>query len=222
MEAGQSFICALYGIAPGRSMDKARHQLYTRKRGKPMKIMALPPTRQNLCLHILRSHYAVFLEKAANQQAPPPLDLWNMKDGVPVPAISNAPAGPDALIDAIACGCVAPGKACSTQICSCHHHHLSCTMGCKCACCDGCHDPYTIQEDEDEEENENEVEDSVESPYAYTLLIFYFESNFRNWFTQYYLNYSQTINRVLVNLIVDSQRRLALGLDNQNFLVYDI
>ena len=83
-----------------------------------MKIMASPPTSQNLCLHILRSHYAVFLAKAANQQAPPPLDLclfgWNMKDEVPVPAISNAPAGPDALIDAIACGCVAQGKACST------------------------------------------------------------------------------------------------------------
>ena len=57
------------------------------------------------------SHYVVILTKAANQQRLPPLDLCvfgcDMKDGILVLAVSHAPAGPDALIGAIACGCVA-------------------------------------------------------------------------------------------------------------------
>ena len=44
MEAGQPFVCALFGL-PGKH---------------------LPPTSQNIFLHNLRSHYTVILKKAAN------------------------------------------------------------------------------------------------------------------------------------------------------------
>ena len=57
------------------------------------------------------SHYIVILMKTATEWRPPPLDLcsfgMDMKGGILVLAIFHAPAEPDALIDAITCGCVA-------------------------------------------------------------------------------------------------------------------
>ena len=74
--------------------------------------------------------------KTATQRWPPPLDLCsfglNMKGGILVLAIPHAPAGPDALIDATTCGCVAQGKACSTQY-SFYRHHITCMKVCNCA-----------------------------------------------------------------------------------------
>ena len=48
---------------------------------------------------------------------------FDMKVGILVLAIPHVPAGPGALIDVIAWGCVAQGKACSTQY-SLHYHHI--------------------------------------------------------------------------------------------------
>ena len=67
----------------------------------------------------LVSHYAVILTKAATQQRPPSLDLCllglDMKSGILVLVIALASARPGALINAIACGCVAQEKPCSIQ-----------------------------------------------------------------------------------------------------------
>ena len=96
----------LYSILSVRKMASTAedwHQLYMCKRGK-IRIMALPPTSQ----------YVVIFVKATTQRRPPPLDLCSfgldMKGGILVLAISHAPTGPDALIDAIICGCVAQGS----------------------------------------------------------------------------------------------------------------
>ena len=82
------------------------------------------------------SHYAIILMKAATQRRLHPLDLCSfgldMKGGILVLAISHAPAGPDALIDAITCGCVAQGKACCTQY-GFYHHHIRCMVVCNSA-----------------------------------------------------------------------------------------
>ena len=90
------------------------------------------------------SHYVVILMKTATQRRPPPLDLCSfgldMKGRILELAISHAPTGPDALIDAITCGCVTQGKACSTQY-SYYHHHITCMMVCKCAWSDMCRNP---------------------------------------------------------------------------------
>ena len=50
MEAAQSFVCVSIGI---HSDDW--HQLYMYKRGKPIRMMALLPTSQNLFMHILQA-----------------------------------------------------------------------------------------------------------------------------------------------------------------------
>ena len=42
MAVGEQFFVALYGQPSGSSMTQARYNLYTRKQGKPMRIMSLP------------------------------------------------------------------------------------------------------------------------------------------------------------------------------------
>ena len=42
---------------------------------KSPKIQALPPTSSNLLLHVLRAHLQVMLWKAADQQAPPDVNM---------------------------------------------------------------------------------------------------------------------------------------------------
>ena len=56
LEVGQGFFCSLYGQPAGTTMGEARYRLYTRKCGRPLKLMSLPPTELNLFLHILRAH----------------------------------------------------------------------------------------------------------------------------------------------------------------------
>ncbi len=147
-------------------MAEARYRLYTRKHGKPLRIMALPPTSQNLLFHILRALYAVILAKAADKEALPPLDLcdfgWEMKEGAPVPATSKGPTGPQARIDVIVCGCAADGKACNTQSCSCHRERVSCTIVCKCISGANGHNPYKVEEEEDDKQDEQTEQETLE------------------------------------------------------------
>ena len=75
MDTGRKFICALYGQQEGTRMSVARHRLYTRRSGKLMKIMSLPPTEENLNLHILRAHLQTILAKSADQDAQPDLGI---------------------------------------------------------------------------------------------------------------------------------------------------
>ena len=107
------------------------HQLYMCKRGKPIRMMALYQ-QVRICLCISCKPLCCNPQSAG----PPPLDLCSsglaMKGGLLVLAISHAPAGPNALIVAITCGCVAQGKACSTQY-NFYHHHITCMMVCNCA-----------------------------------------------------------------------------------------
>ena len=97
MEAGQAFFCALYGQQHGTTMSEARYRMHTRKSGKLIKIMPLPPTEQNLFLHILRAHLQTILVTA------------------------DHPPGPTDLMDVVRCGCKAEGKTCGTANYSCHH-----------------------------------------------------------------------------------------------------
>ena len=86
----------------------------------------------------------LILMKAANQLKPPPRDPifcgLDMKGGILVIAIFHAPVGPDAFVEVIACGCVAQGKACSTQY-SFYHYHVICMMVCICGYGDMCRNP---------------------------------------------------------------------------------
>ena len=52
MAVGQQFLAAQYAQPMGTSMTQARYNLYTRKQGKPLGIMLLPPTDTHLYLHL--------------------------------------------------------------------------------------------------------------------------------------------------------------------------
>ena len=53
---GQKLFAALYGQPLGTTTSEARYRIYSRKTGKPMRIMALSPTEENLYFHVRRAH----------------------------------------------------------------------------------------------------------------------------------------------------------------------
>ena len=57
------------------TMSEERYRIYSRKTGKPMRIMALPTTEAKLYLHVRRAHLQMMLWKAADQQGPPKVDI---------------------------------------------------------------------------------------------------------------------------------------------------
>ena len=131
---GEQFFVALYGQPSGSSMTQARYNVYTRKQGKPMRIMSLPPTDLNLFLHVKRSHLQMLLWKAADQLGPPDGSIteygWEILDGLICPSIYSGPPGPPLLMNVISCRCRAEGNACKETNRSCHRVKLSCTMYC--------------------------------------------------------------------------------------------
>ncbi|KAK3883809.1 hypothetical protein Pcinc_011872 [Petrolisthes cinctipes] len=48
LEAAKPFFLALYDQPPRTSMESARFMLFTKKKKKSLKVMALPPTSANL------------------------------------------------------------------------------------------------------------------------------------------------------------------------------
>ena len=75
METGQRFFPAFYGQPLGTTMSEERYTIYSRKTGKPMRIMALPPTEANLYIHVRRAHLQMMLGKAVDQQGPAKVDI---------------------------------------------------------------------------------------------------------------------------------------------------
>ena len=71
METGRRFFTAMYGQPEGTSMSLARYNLYTRKKGKPLRIMALPPTEANLLFHMKSSHAGDVVESSRSARISP-------------------------------------------------------------------------------------------------------------------------------------------------------
>ena len=149
MAVGQ-FFAALYGRPTGTSMTQARYSLYTRKQGKPLRIMLLPPTDTNLYLHVRRAHLQMLLSKAADQQGPSDVSIsengWKTDDGITYPNIDSGPPGPPLPMNDISCRCRAKDKACKEGNCSCYGENLSCTIYCLCTASDECCNPFTKKE----------------------------------------------------------------------------
>ena len=128
----------LYGQKNTDSVNSARYKMYM-SRKKPPPLKKLPPTDNNLQLHVLRAHLQMMLWKAADQRHPPfdARDIrrfgWDVKEGgVVTPSVSNAPVAPQGLLDVVSCSCSAERKSCSEKRCSCHSAGLSCTEYCYC------------------------------------------------------------------------------------------
>lgn len=102
MKAAKPFFLALYGQQLDISTESARFTLFTKKKVR-VKVMALPPTSENLLLHVLRAHLQVMLWKAVNLPAPPDesADIthfgWEIRDDIPVPVIAQGDPAPPEL-----------------------------------------------------------------------------------------------------------------------------
>lgn len=136
------YICS----ATGDWYEWGRYNIYTQKTWKLLRIMLLPPTEKNLLLHISCTNLLTILSKSADQQAPPELDIiiygWEITDGTLVPATSDHPPGPKDLIDVVCCNRKQAGKTCDSELCSCHHEKISCTVYCTCIFSDACLNPF--------------------------------------------------------------------------------
>lgn len=175
LEVANTFFAALYGKPPGTSIESAHFTLFS-KRKKIPKVMVLPPASTNLLLHMLRTYLQVMLWKSADKKSPPDefTDItncgWEIRDGIPVPAIASGDPAPPELIDVIVCHCSAKARKCSTGVCGCHSDHLSCASYCSCSGDETCCNPYTKRGeaqdsatgDEDVEMEDAEEEDIEE------------------------------------------------------------
>ena len=65
-----AFFLALYGQKKTDSLNSARYKMYMSQK-KPPPLKKLPPTDNNLQLHVLRAHLQMMLWKAADQRHPP-------------------------------------------------------------------------------------------------------------------------------------------------------
>ena len=153
MAVGEQFFAALYGQPTGTSMTQARYNLYTRKQGKPLRIMLLPPTGTHLYLHVRCAHLQMLLWKATDQQGHPDVSI----DGITCPSIDSGPPGPPLLMNVISCRCQAKDKACKEGNCSCYREKL-CTIYCICICTAGdeCCNPFTKKEEMEENNDQHD------------------------------------------------------------------
>ncbi|KAG1674268.1 hypothetical protein GQR58_015168 [Nymphon striatum] len=92
-------------------MNNTRAHFY-RGRKKPPPLKKLPPTDENLQLHVLRAHLQMLLWKAADQRDPP-IEArnianfgWNIEGSTITPVVSTAPVAPQALLDVALLGWV--------------------------------------------------------------------------------------------------------------------
>ena len=163
-----SFFLPLYGQNSCTTM--MRQSTHSRSRKKPPPLKKLPPTDDNLQLHVLRAHLQMLLWKAADQRDPPEeaCDIgnfgWTIEGSTITPAVSTVPVAPQTLLDVVSCSCTAEDKACNGARCSCNRAGLSCTDYCKCEGGVTCCSPFTskqmdivineeeLDEDDDEEE----------------------------------------------------------------------
>ncbi|KAG1672088.1 Down syndrome cell adhesion molecule-like protein Dscam2 [Nymphon striatum] len=138
-------------------MNNTRAHFY-RGSKKPPPLKKLPPTDENLQLHVLRAHLQMLLWKAADQRDPPiearNIVARNIEGSTITPVVSTASVAPQALLDVVSCSCTSEGKACSGSRCSCSSAGLSCTDYCKCEGGDTCCSPLTSKHMDIEEEQD--------------------------------------------------------------------
>ena len=170
-----SFFLPLYGQQSCTTMNEARARFY-RSRKKPPPLKKLPPTDDNLQMHVLRAHLQMLLWKAADQHDPPEEAReisnfgWSIEGSTITPTISTAPVAPKELLDVVSCSCTTEGKACSGTRCSCNKAGLSCTDYCKCEGGVTCCSPFTSKQmDNEDDEEEFGVDEEEEEGFSTSL-----------------------------------------------------
>lgn len=146
----EKFVCKLYGVDTEK-INEARYIIYC----SPSRVtqQSLPPTKDELYLHIARANYqaAIWRRALANEiQAPPPETCgWKIEgDELSVVWMTQCPAPPEVLKN-IFCKCK---TGCSSNRCNCKKSQLKCTDVCQCRDCSN----KTVSESNEEGEGESD------------------------------------------------------------------
>ena len=142
----EDFVCKLYGQRCS-SVNEARYILFCLK---PLDEKSLPPTSDALFQHILRCNYQLAIHRRATEQqvnAPSPKghgwEFSGPRNELRIKWMEKAPA-PEHLLKIVSCSC--KKNNCTSHVCSCRKHSLSCTDICACLGCKNLEE--TVQEEE--------------------------------------------------------------------------
>lgn len=154
-EAGEAFLCVLYGGKWTDKLNTMRHKLYVKTVAKQrisgnFKLASLPPTSDAARQHSFR----VFLQvqEWRNVKLKPSEWGWKIINGqfTPIPALQE-PA-PQHILCLLACNCK---KGCDRRSCECRRNGLKCSNMCGYCSGYGCSNRLTpIEEDEIDAEHE--------------------------------------------------------------------
>jgi len=133
----ERFVCYMYGKSNLSKVDEARYQLFCTKGCSSEQ---LPPTADELHLHLMRAAYQAAIWRRCCEAKPTDIDSgphghgWEVKDNDISIVWMHQPPAPDAILALISCGCK---SGCSTnkRLCSCVKQGLPCTDACKCTDC---------------------------------------------------------------------------------------
>ena len=84
---------------------------------------------------------------------------WEMKDGIPMPAVADVPVAPRTLLDVVNCQYKGTDRACTSGACSCRKVGLPCTSYCCCEGGEACVNKYTNNYNEDVDNDGNATDD---------------------------------------------------------------
>lgn len=128
----EMFVIKIYNSASkATSVNDLRVEMFHRTND----LEKLPPTKDSLSLHIMRSNYQALIWYKADEpkpDIPQPEDCgWKVDStGLSLrPQLMTLPPVPTACIELVTCGCK---TTCSSQRCSCRKHNISCSAACSC------------------------------------------------------------------------------------------
>lgn len=147
----ENFVCRLYG-EDSTNINDVRYAVFC----SPNKVSqhSLPPTQDELNLHLERANYQAAIWRRATESiiSPPSPDKhgWSIDQGqINIKWMSQDPA-PANILNTIYCSCK---TGCSTTRCSCMRTELRCTDVCRCT---DCRNRAATEEDVETDESDSE------------------------------------------------------------------
>src|SRR6218665_19439 len=167
--AGLKLLTLLYG---GKASDTLNHMRYVQYMNKTASCYAqprperLPPTQNAATYHVYRTHLQVVQWQTLLATDIQPTDWgWKISNDRYVPIQTDLQPAPGEILNVVRCKCKVEGRRpCSTRLCSCMKHGLSCVAACKNCYGDQCENVAKTDNDDlpsEEESNTISLEDLI-------------------------------------------------------------
>ena len=151
------YVSLCYGLPSSTDMSTTRRKQWASKVGKTSRtvppLASLTPTTEAFIENVKRAHFQASSWKHALDADPPALNTcdygWHrndvMKTLLPVTVPQTVFLAQPEVLQLVKCGCVSDNP-CSTQIYSCAHARLPCTIFCACqrSAVYGCNNEQTV------------------------------------------------------------------------------